>query len=1805
MSQQVIEGYQLSPQQKHLWSLSEGGDHMPYTAQCAILMEGPLDRDLLRTALRTVIERHEILRTTFEFLPDLTIPLQVVSGDTEVSLAECDFSGLPDSQQQSALIDLLRDNARQLSSSPAANHGHFSRVLLGPNKAALLVSIGSLRADTATLKLLMREIAECYRASLSGEKSNLEPLQYADLAEWQNESLQADGAEVGVDYWRTQTLTGTDLSLPHERRPETEVEFQPAAPVSFSIDAQLSEKLERLSLSNDTTYSTTLLSAFYVVLSRLCSTTSLSVGVAFDGRNYDELLDAFGPFGRFLPINAQLYSNPTLPELANDLTVSLADAERWQEFFSPQSSIPFCFEFEEANPSVQVVSDLRFTLLRALAYINRFKVLLRCLRRHDGSMIAEWHYDAAYYDEEQVKRLAESWQAALETIAAHEGKLSLAEISVLGANEWQQLRQYGRGPEERWTDRRCVHEMFADRAARNPETIAVVCESESITYGELNRRANQLAHYLRARGVGVEDRVGLMTERSIETMIALLGILKSGAAYLPLEPSQPSRRLRQLASDARVRAIVSTESWRERVRELGVEIEVYLDTIDADVDGEIDREPEAVMSPESLAYVIYTSGSTGAAKAVGVEHRQLTNYLNAIVRRLSLPVGSRFALVSTLAADLGNTVIFPALCSGGTLHIVTSETASDPIRLADYFSEHKIDCLKIVPSHLAALMTHSEPQRVLPRKCLVLGGEASSWQLIDKIRQLAPECRVLNHYGPTETTVGVMTLAIDKQVESMTAPLGYPIANTQVYVLDKDLHPAPFGVAGELHLAGANVTRGYLNSAETTAEKFIPNPFSTMPGERLYKSGDLARYLPDGSIEFLGRADDQVKVRGFRVDPAEIEALLGGHQAVKQSKVIAHTNVTGEKRLVAYVVPDDSCAATVRRALRLKREGRLNNAHELSNQMLVASQNKNETNFMYKEIFEEKIYLQHGVTLNDGDCVFDIGANIGMFSLFVGRECTNAKIYAFEPVPPLLETLRTNVALYGLNAKIFPCGVAADNHPREFTYYPHLTLMSGQFADLAQDRQVVKLFESNRHENGQDSELLDEVLKERMTTERFTCQMRRISDVIREHGLERIDLMKIDVQKSELEVLRGIDDGDWNRIEQVVLEVHDVDDRLQQITALLETRGFQVTVQQEAMLKETGLYDLYCVRPERGRKVDRSMPDLRREWTSPEALLADVRKHLEANAPEHMVPSAFVLLETMPLTANGKIDRKALPEPVELNPNPERTFVAPSNPSEQLLADIWRQVLGRSQISVDDNFFELGGDSILSIQIVARANQSGLRLSPKLIFRHQTIAQLALAIAETQASLPALQAEQGLLTGAAPLTPVQRYFFEQAPFAEEHFNQSLLLDVRRPVRADLLRKVVKALIEHHDALRLRFERTQQGWKQNYAGRETVDETTVEVTEIGEGDIESTCNEVQRSMSFESGGLFRVVLLQTEAIQRLLLVAHHLVVDGVSWRILLEDIERGLDQAERETAIDFGSKTTSYREWATRLEQYSREDEVATELAYWSNAEKSTAWELPVDHREGDNSVASTRTISVSLDAEETRALLQEVPEAYRTQINDVLLVALAEAVKKWTGRQQILVQMEGHGREELWEDVDLSRTAGWFTSLFPVLVEIDSTSDIGALLKSVKEQLRRVPNRGLGYGVLRYLSKKLNRGPTQPDLKFNYFGQLDNVLSSDSLFNLSPLARGMERNEKQRRNCLVEVSSAVSGGRLHLNLSYSDNVHRRETIERLSTNLIAALRNIIAHCRSLDSSEFSPSDFPLANLSQQQLDLIANRLTRS
>ena len=464
-------------------------------------------------------------------------------------------------------------------------------------------------------------------------------------------------------------------------------------------------------------------------------------------------------------------------------------------------------------------------------------------------------------------------------------------------------------------------------------------ENQRLTYGELNSRANQLAHHLQTLGVGSDTSVAICADRSLEMIIAILGVLKAGGAYVPLDPALPKERLAFMLADTQAPVLLTQQSLLESLPEHKAQVvtlEAESDTLhsgDACISG---------INPENLAYVIYTSGSTGKPKGVAIEHQQLLNYVNGILEKLNLQNSASYAMVSTFGADLGHTMLFSALCSGGTLHIISQERAANPEALAEYFRRHPIDCLKITPPHLSALMAASNPADVLPRQKLVLGGDAASWELIEQIRPLAPQCAILNHYGPTETTVGVLTYQVDQTSlasQSATLPLGRPLPNSQIYILDHQLNPVPTGVGGELHIGGAGLARGYLNQPDLTAEKFIPNPFfignreqgtgdrgqgtgnreqeqvenpkskiRNPKSNRLYKTGDLARYLPDGNIEFLGRIDHQVKIRGFRIELGEVESVLAQHPAVQKAVVIVREETPGDKRLVAYVVPNSEQA---------------------------------------------------------------------------------------------------------------------------------------------------------------------------------------------------------------------------------------------------------------------------------------------------------------------------------------------------------------------------------------------------------------------------------------------------------------------------------------------------------------------------------------------------------------------------------------------------------------------------------------------------------------------------------------------------------------------------------------------------------------------------------------------------------------------------------------------------------------------------------------------------------------------------------
>ncbi|HCE6699397.1 TPA: non-ribosomal peptide synthase/polyketide synthase [Pseudomonas aeruginosa] len=603
--------------------------------------------------------------------------------------------------------------------------------------------------------------------------------------------------------------------------------------------------------------------------------------------------------------------------------------------------------------------------------------------------------------------------------------------------------------------------------------------------------------------------------------------------------------------------------------------------------------------------------------------------------------------------------------------------------------------------------------------------------------------------------------------------------------------------------------------------------------------------------------------------------------------------------------------------------------------------------------------------------------------------------------------------------------------------------------------------------------------------------------------------------------------------------------------------------------------------------------------SDPAALRDTLRQALKASLPEHMVPAHLLFLERLPLTANGKLDRRALPAPDASRL--QRDYTAPRSELEQRLAAIWADVLKLGRVGLDDNFFELGGDSIISIQVVSRARQAGIRLAPRDLFLHQTIRGLAGVAVEGRGLACA---EQGPISGSTPLLPIQQMFFELDIPRRQHWNQSVLLEPGQALDGTLLETALQALLAHHDALRLGFRLEDGTWRAEHRRAVEAGEVLLWQQSVADGQaLEALAEQVQRSLDLGSGPLLRALLATLgDGSQRLLLVIHHLVVDGVSWRILLEDLQTAYRQLQAGQAVALPAKTSAFKAWAERLQAHARDGGLEGERGYWLAQLEGVSTELPCDDREGAQSVRHVRSARTELTEEATRRLLQEAPAAYRTQVNDLLLTALARVIGRWTGQADTLIQLEGHGREELFEDIDLTRTVGWFTSLFPL--RLSPVAELGASIKRIKEQLRAIPHKGLGFGALRYLGSAEDRAALaalpSPRITFNYLGQFDGSFSADSsaLFRPSADAAGSERDSDAPLDNWLSLNGQVYAGRLGIDWSFSAARFSEASILRLADAYRDELLALIEHCCAADVEGVTPSDFPLAGLDQRQLDAL-------
>ncbi|MFO0760432.1 MAG: amino acid adenylation domain-containing protein [Byssovorax sp.] len=1518
----------LSFAQERMWFIDQLEPNNPfYNMLSAVRLTGKLDAAALEKAVQEVVRRHEALRTTFDTVDG--VPVQRIHDHVVVSLPVVDLRALPAEERLPAVKKAGAAEANKpfdLQRGPVLRPSLYQ---LDDEDHALLLSMHHAVADVWALGVFRAELASLYVAFRDGEPSPLSelPIQYADYSVWQRQWLSGPVFDEQMAYWKKQ-LDGMPklLDLPLDR-PRPPVQSHRGEMRLYEMSPELTARLKDLSRREGTTLFSTLLSALAVLLHRWSGQSDIVFGSPIANRTRTETENLIGLFINTLVLRCDLGGTPTFRELLARTKETCLGAYAHQDM--PFERLVQELDAERdmsRSPLFQVIFNLQNAPREAidlpglsLRGMPSENTTAKCdltfiMSESQGRLGGLLLYATDLFEPATIDRLLAGFFRLLEGIVRAPSSRVDA-LPLLSTEEERLLLTDYNQTADPVPPAPSVHALFERWAGAHPEAPALRFEDRQLTYRDLNERANRLAHRLRALGVGPDTLVGLAVERSLEMVVGLLGVLKAGGAYLPLDPAYPKDRLAFMIEDAKVAVLLTTAELSGVLPDQGVPV-IHLDggvTLDATLPSD-NPAPDGLLSSH-LCYVIYTSGSTGKPKGVGIEHRQLLNYLHGIGRRLALPEGSSYALVSTFAADLGNTVLFPALCHGGMLHVISPALTQSPDDLAAYFVRHGIDCMKIVPSHLSALLSAARPAEVIPRRCLVLGGEASSWELMDTLARLAPACRVMNHYGPTETTVGVLTYPVEKGARPSGAPivpLGRPLANSRMYILDPGGHLTPPGVPGELYIGGDGVARGYLNRPELTSERFVPDPFSDDPAARLYRTGDRARYLPDGALLFMGRIDQQVKIRGYRIELGEIDSALSTHPALKEAVTLAREDIPGEKRLVSYVV-----------------------------------------------------------------------------------------LAGMETVSP-----------------------------------------------------------------------------------------------------------------------------------------------------------------------------------------------------------ADLRKHLEGRLPDYMIPALFITIPALPLTPNGKIDRRALPAPEEKTE--AGGHAEPSTAVEKLLAEIWADVMGVEKVGIHDNFFEHGGDSILNIQIVARARQSGLQLTPKHIFLHPTIAELA-AVAGT---IESSEAEQGVVTGPVPLTPIQRLWTEINLAVPNHWNQGVLLSVSERLDPVVLERVIDHLLEHHDTLRLRMHKTASGWEQELG--DPGGPTPLRVIDLSAtpesghaAAIESACAEAQASLDLERGPIVRVVLFDLGEGRpgRLFFVAHHLAVDGVSWRIVLDDLWTAYEQKKRGEAIDLPEKTTSFKRWAEKLVEYTNEGEIDEERAFWLSANRKTIPAFPVDLRRGENTEGSIKPIVVSLDEEKTVELLRKVPETYGTQINDVLLTALALALGPFVGSPAVLIDLEGHGREELFEGVDITRTVGWFTAVYPVVLDPGSEPRLGDALKAVKEQLRAVPNKGIGYGMLRYLrddpalSAELAAMP-RPELNFNYLGQLDQALSDASPFQRARESAGAAMSPKNRRRHLVNVVASVIAGKLTVRFFYSEARHRASTIEGLASAFLAALGDLIAHCLSPEAGGYTPSDFQKSKLGQEDINLL-------
>lgn len=917
--------FPTSYSQQRLWFIDQlEPDNSAYHISDAISFTGAFDHSALERALNEIARRHESLRTTFSANDGQ--PVQVVSPPQPRTLPVVDLSHLPDDERQTELQRLSDEAASRSFNLATGPLWRAELVRLSADEHVLLLTVHHIISDAWSMQLMTSELAALQAAYSRGEESPFEelPIQYADFAVWQREWLQGEELEQQLNYWREQLMGMPEvLKLPADK-PRPVVLSAEGAMQPLGVSKRLTERLKLLSQREGVTLFMTLLAAFKTLLYRYTGEEDIVVGSPVTNRARQELEPLIGFFTNTLVLRTDLSGDPSFRELLGRVKEVCFGAyahqdlpfEKLVEELHPERSLshaalvqvqfqllsnPASAEDEAPGWEAEVDDDAGQDEMVVVSGTAISEIGIDFFES-GGGLTGRIEYSTDLFEHTTIKRMIGHFGMLLEAIADEPGR-RLSELQLMTEAEQRRLLVEWNKTAREFPADKCLHQLFESQAERAPEAIAIISEQERLSYGELNARANKLAHYLRRLGVGREVTVAFCLERSADAIVAILGILKAGGVCVPLDPDYPEQRIAFMLKDSAATLLLTRQQFLPGIAESSTRI-VRLDVERETINGESGENPDVEMSAENLAFVIYTSGSTGQSKGVTLNHQGLVNRLTWGQEFYRLTADDRILQFFSYCFDFGVWEVFATLTAGTGLVLARPGGQQDASYLARLMAEQKVSIVGCVPSMFDVLLDEPEISRCVSLRKVLCGGEVLSLELQERFLQRLPDAELQNTYGPTEASIDVTYWVCRKEDEQSIVPLGHPVANTQLYLLDVYLHPVPVGVPGELYIGGVSLARGYLNRAALTAEKFVPDPFGGRPGARLYRTGDLARYRTDGAIEFLGRIDQQVKIRGFRIEPGEIEAALGNHPAVREAVVLARDGVADGKRLVAYLVSD-------------------------------------------------------------------------------------------------------------------------------------------------------------------------------------------------------------------------------------------------------------------------------------------------------------------------------------------------------------------------------------------------------------------------------------------------------------------------------------------------------------------------------------------------------------------------------------------------------------------------------------------------------------------------------------------------------------------------------------------------------------------------------------------------------------------------------------------------------------------------------------------------------------------------------------